>query len=199
MSENITIRPATPADAPAMAILVDIAAHGLAAYFWQGRVRDGEAYSVLEVGRARAMRDEGSFSWRNSTIAEIDGQIAGMLVGYRQPDDAGEVDLDDLDPVIRPLMELEPLSAGTWYINVLASFAEFRSRGVGSALMEKADQLAAESGARGLSLIVEDTNLKARQLYERLGFSEVARRPFHAFPGSYPVENWILMERIRQQ
>ena len=56
-----------------------------------------------------------------------------------------------------------------------------------------------KSGARGLSLIVEDTNLKARKLYERLGFNEVARQPFHPFPGSYPVENWILMERELQR
>ncbi|NND48700.1 MAG: GNAT family N-acetyltransferase [Rhizobiales bacterium] len=196
MSENITIRPATAADAPSMAILVDIAAHGLAAYFWSAAVRRGEAYSVLEIGRQRAMRDEGSFSWRNASIAEIDDQIAAMLIGYRQPDEPEDVDLDELDPVIRPLMELEPLSAGTWYVNVLASFAEFRGRGAGSALMGKAEEIARSTDARGLSLIVENTNEAASRLYQRLGFREIARKPFHPFPGSTPIESWVLMERL---
>jgi ribosomal protein S18 acetylase RimI-like enzyme len=196
MTGPITTRPARPGDAASMAILVDIAGHGLPAYFWSSAVARGEAYSVLEVGRERARRDEGSFSWRNATMAEIDGAIAGMLVGYRQPDSPEFTDPEDYDPVVRPLIELEPLSRASWYINVLASFAEFRGRGVGTALLGEAETIARRTAARALSLIVEDVNSGAMRLYRRHGFNEVARRTFHPFPQCHPVQNWILMERV---
>jgi len=196
MTGRITTRPATPRDAASMAILVDIAGHGLPAYFWSSAVARGEAYSMLEVGRERAMRDEGSFSWRNATMAEIDGAVAGMLVGYRQPDSPEVTDPEDYDPAVRPLIELEPLSRASWYINVLASFAEFRDQGVGTALLREAERIARQTEARALSLIVEDVNDGAMRLYRRHGFTEIARRRFLPFAQCHPVHNWILMERV---
>ena len=195
VTSPVKLRPARRADASSMAILVDIAGYGLPAWLWGGAVRRGEAASALEVGRSRALRDDGAFSWRNAVIAELAGEVAGMLIGYREPDEPEAVDADGLDPVLRPLFELEALAPATWYINVLATFPEFRGRGVGAALIGKAADIARRSRARGLSLIVEDDNAGARRLYERVGFCETARRPFHAFPGSQPAEAWILMER----
>lgn len=195
MSSSVTLRPATKSDAAAMAILVDIAGYGLPSHFWRGAVARGEAVSVLEVGRMRALRDEGAFSWRNAVIAELDNEVAGMLIGYREPDEFDDAEAEGADPLVRPLIELESLVPSTWYINVLATFAEFRGRGVGSTLIDEAVAIAARADARGLSLIVEDDNAGALRLYERQGFAEKARRPFHPFPGCNAAENWILMER----
>ena len=39
-----------------------------------------------DVGRRRAAREEGSFSYRNATIIEQCGQYAGCLIGYAIPD-----------------------------------------------------------------------------------------------------------------
>ena len=189
-------RRATPEDATHMAELVNIAGDGLPLYLWARFARAGQ--SAWDVGLERARTGTGGFAYRNTVVREEAGKVAACLIGYPLGDKPEPVD-DSVPALLVPLLKLEHLVPGTWYINVLASIAEFRSRGVGSALMAKADELAAKSGARGLSLIVEDTNLKARKLYERLGFSEVARRPFQPFPGSYPVENWILMERGLQQ
>jgi ribosomal protein S18 acetylase RimI-like enzyme len=196
MSGSVTLRPAKRTDAASMAVLVDIAGYGLPAWLWRAAVRRGEAVSVLEVGRMRALRDESSFSWRNTTIADLDGEVAGMLTGYRQPDEPEKVDLAEIDPILRPLFELEPLSPGTWYINVLATFAEHRGKGVGTALMGEASSIARRADARGLSLIVEDDNTGARRFYERLGFTELARRPFRVFPGGQKAEHWVLMEKM---
>ena len=66
-----------------------------------------------------------------------------------------------------PLQELENLAPGTWYVNVLAAYPEERGKGHGTALLGVAEQLAADAGRRGLSIIVSDTNTGARRLYER--------------------------------
>ena len=190
---SILIRPARPADASDMAVLVDIAGHGLPAFFW-GRSREADdPDSVFEIGRSRALRDEGSFSWRNALMAELDGQVVGMLTGYRQPDAMSTEGLDELDPLVRPLVELEALAPATWYVNVLATHAEFRGQGVGSALMSKADDIARSENAPGLSVIVEDSNTGARQLYERFGYVLEAERPFTAFGDRTKSQKWQLL------
>ena len=51
------IRPATLSDATHLAALVDIAGEGFASYFWSQMADPGQ--SPFEIGRARAMRDEG--------------------------------------------------------------------------------------------------------------------------------------------
>lgn len=192
---TIKIRPAHPADASDMAVLVDIAGHGLAAFFWGRSRSETDPDSVLEVGRSRALRDEGSFSWRNAFMAELDDRVAGMLTGYRQPDKMDDDDLDELDPLIRPLVELESMAPSTWYVNVLATHAEFRRQGIGSALMTKAEDLARAEGTSGLSVIVEDSNTGARRLYERHGYTLEAERPYVPFGERSHSKFWQLLVR----
>ncbi|MFN0263673.1 N-acetyltransferase family protein [Tepidamorphus sp. 3E244] len=192
---TISIRPATQADASDMAVLVDIAGHGLAAYFWEkGRGPDSPD-SVLEIGRLRALRDEGSFSWRNAFMAELDGRVAGMLTGYMQPDDFDTSEFAELGPLIRPLAELEAMAPSTWYVNVLGTHAEFRGQGVGTALLRKADQIASEAGAKGLSVIVENSNAGARALYEREGYAVTGERDFVAFNERGKSTKWQLLTK----
>src|SRR4030042_6383226 len=84
MQSAPTFRPATKADASALAVLVDIAGEGMPAYMWSTLKAPGQ--SVLEFGRERAARETGGFSWRNAVVAEIDGEIAASLVSYRLDD-----------------------------------------------------------------------------------------------------------------
>ena len=123
-----TFRPATKADAAALAVLVDIAGEGMACHMWQGLAAPGQ--SAVEIGRERARRDEGGFSYRNATIAEIGGEIAACLVGYRL-DDPYDLDasLAETPEIVRPLIRLEAKAPGSWYVNVLATFPEFRRVG----------------------------------------------------------------------
>src|SRR5690606_2771204 len=122
-----------------------------------------------------------------------DDEVAGMLVGYRQPDEMAAEDSSDADPIFVPLMELEAAAPGTWYINVLAVFSTWRGRGVGGLLMQRAAELGAETRARGLSLIAADDNENALRFYRRHGFSVRAERPLVPFPGGPAGGNWLLM------
>ena len=74
----VDLRPARKADAAALAILVDIAGEGMPSYMWSRMREPGQ--SGFEVGRARAAREEGGFSYRNATVAETGGEVAASMI-----------------------------------------------------------------------------------------------------------------------
>lgn len=183
-----SVRPARPGDAGDLAVFVDLASHGLARSFWAGLAEPGE--DLLAVGRRRAARDEGAFSWRNALVAEVGGAVAGGMVAYRigttpQP-------VEDAPPVARPLLTLENAALGSWYVNVLATHPRFRGRGVARALLDRA---VADAGGTAVSLIVADGNRDARRLYARAGFAEAERRPIVKDGWETGDAAWILMLR----
>ena len=189
----MNIRDARKDDCAELAQLIDLAGEGLPFYLWSKMAGPGE--EPWEVGRQRAARETGGFSYRNSIVAEVDGKIVGGLVGYPVADEPEPVDTDETPPMFVPLQELENLAPGTWYVNSVAVFPEARGLGVGSKLMERAEQTSRDLGLRGLSLIVSDANHGARRLYERLGYEEIATRPMVKEEWQCTGENWVLMIR----
>jgi ribosomal protein S18 acetylase RimI-like enzyme len=191
MHREPTFRPATKADAAALAVLVDIAGEGLACHMWRGLAAPGQ--SAIEIGRERARREEGGFSYRNATIVEIGEEIAACLVGYRldEPYDTGG--FDAMPELVQPLVRLESKVPGSWYVNVLATFPEFRRRGIGAALLAIAEERARQEAAPSLSVIVASWNEPAARLYTHAGYAVLAREPVVAFPGSPHEGDWVLM------
>jgi len=190
---DATLRPARKTDAAALAILVDIAGEGMPSYMWSRMREPGQ--SVLEVGRARAAREEGGFSYRNAQVFVIGGEVAAMLIDYRLDDPYDTGDLDQLPDVVRPLVQLEAKAPGSWYVNVLAAFPEFRGQGLGARLLALADERGRAQGARQASIIVASENEGAMRLYGRTGYSEIARAPVVEFPGCAHGGDWVLMTK----
>jgi len=188
-----TIRPATPDDAPILARLMNSAGEGLPAWLWSQMAEPGE--DVMDFGSRRVAGTDSGFSYRNAHVAETGGSVVGMLLGYRLDDPYEVGDLDEYPLVIRPLIELESLAPGSWYVNGIATLPEVRGRGIGSRLMQLAEQLCRESGGGDISLIVAGANSKAVRLYDRLGFGRVATRPLIPFPGCDHSGDWVLMAR----
>ena len=186
-----SFRPATKADASALAVLVDIAGEGMPAYMWSTLAAPGQ--SVLEFGRERAARDSGGFSWRNAVVAEIGGEIAACLVGYRLDDPYDLGVLADTPEIVRPLVKLEAKAPGSWYVNVLATFPEFRRHGIAARLLDIAERSGREAGAPSLSVIVGSWNEGAARLYRRACYAPVAREPAIPFPGCPHKGDWLLM------
>ena len=116
-----------------------------------------------------------------------------VLAGRRETPEP--LDLVQTPPMFVPLEELERLAPGTWYINVLAAYPESRGKGLGTMLIGRAADLAATAGCRGTSLIVADTNLGARRLYERTGHVERARRTAVKDGWDGAVREWVLLVR----
>lgn len=57
------------------------------------------------------------------------------------------------------------------YLDDISVSEAFRSQGIGSALIKKAESYAAEKNAAYIALHVEVSNTSALKLYERLGYS----------------------------
>jgi ribosomal protein S18 acetylase RimI-like enzyme len=59
------------------------------------------------------------------------------------------------------------------YLRLLLVSAEHQSRGIGAALLARAEREARASGCRHLVLLVTKTNRRARSFYERHGYAHV--------------------------
>lgn len=187
----VQLRNARKTDCAELAELVDLAGEGLPCYHWQQIAEPGQ--DPWEIGRERAARETGSFSYRNGVVAEVDGSIVGGLIGYPVAAEPEPIDTVNTPPMWIPLLELEAIAARTWYVNTVAAFPDSRGLGVGSKLMQRAERTASSLGLRGTSLIVSDANQGARRLYERLGYEEVATRPMVKEQWQSDGENWVLM------
>src|SRR5262245_11570625 len=190
------IRAATPNDAAALADFVHFASGGLALRVWSKLA--GPGGDAWAVGRERAGRETGSFSYRNAFVLEAGGAAAGGLIGYPLPD-APLAIAPDLPATFVPLQELENLAAGSWYVNVLAAYPEHRGKGLGTALLDFAQAKALTLGRPGLSIIVSDANRGARRLYERRGYREAARRVMVKDDWINPGTHWVLLTRDARQ
>ena len=183
------MRRATRKDARTLAELIEYAGHGIPGYLWSRSAKDGQP--PIEVGIERVLREEANFSYRNAVVAEMDGAVAAMMLAYRLPEQS-DVNLDELPDLLRPLEELELKVPGTFYINALAAYPEYRGLGLGTRLLEAAQALASEAGCQELSLEVFDQNKDALRLYERYGYREIARLPAVPHP-SYPYDGDVVL------
>jgi ribosomal protein S18 acetylase RimI-like enzyme len=190
-TEHVTIRDARRSDSAELAQLINFAGEGLPLYLWRQSAAAGE--DPWKIGRERAAREAGGFSYRNAIIAEVDGKVTGALIGYPVAAEPEPVDTDGTPPMFVPLLELENLAAATWYVNAVAAFPEARGLGVGSMLMQWAEQRASKLGLQGVSLIVSDANPGARKLYDRRGYKETARRPMIKEQWRNGGKDWVLM------
>jgi ribosomal protein S18 acetylase RimI-like enzyme len=192
MTLDPSLRPALIEDAPILAELVNHAGDGLPLYLWSKMAEPGE--SAWDVGRRRAARPEGGFSYRNATVIEHGGDCAGCLIGYEIPDRPEPIG-NDLPAMFVPLQELENLAPGTWYVNVLAVRPQFRGLGLGTRLLDFADQTGRRLGKRGMSVIVSDANPGARRLYERCGYRETSARAMVKDDWQNEGRNWVLLTK----
>ena len=78
-------------------------------------------------------------------------------------------------------------------MNVLACYPEHRGQGLGSRLLDVADEIAGADGLHRMSVIVADNNIGARRLYERKGYTELASAPCVKEHWETETKNWVLM------
>ena len=189
---DVNIRKATAADAADLVRFINMAADDLPLHFWRKTV--GPQGDALALGRERAARETGSFSYRNAWLAEVEGAVGACLLGYAAEETPGPID-PDTPPIFVPLLELEALAPGSWYLNVLATDAAFRGKGLGSALLAEAEAIAAAAGHAEISLIAADTHQEALRLYRAKGFQEIARRPVVKEDWAVEAGEWILFTK----
>ena len=199
MDLNLPFRWAVKEDAPVIAELFSISSDGISDYLWSTLTDDYPGLDLLEIGAQRYARENTEFSYRNCIVAEIDGQVAGMLLTFPmatepeapqadgEPSQGGDGEPD----VLSPYSELEV--PGSLYVCAVAFSPDYRGRGLGTRFMAIAEEQAREMGFSVLSLLVFEQNRRAVALYHRLGYREVARRPVVPHPLIHHTGDAILM------
>jgi ribosomal protein S18 acetylase RimI-like enzyme len=171
----LKIRKATLEDCKTIAELALMAGEGIPAYFWAPSKKEGQ--DITDVGAMNLRSESGNFSYRNTIVAQIDSNIAGMLLAYKLPPPGHEEKLSDYPEFIRPLIELEQCVPNSYYINMIATYPEFRGQSVGTTLMATVPRAAIDADCEVISIQVFEQNEGALKLYQKLGYKIAERRP----------------------
>lgn len=188
----LSLRPGTPEDADDIVALTIAAGDGLPLALWQQMAQPGE--DPLALGRQRAQRMTGGYSYTRAEMAEVDGFVAGGIIDYALGDEPDPITAET-PALIVPLNELENLVCGSWYVNILAVKPRWRRLGLGRTLLDAAEQRGRAAGSAELSIIVSDANHPAQALYAAFGFRERATRPMVKQGWDGPGDNWRLLTK----
>ena len=186
----IEIRSATAADCADLAILDDIAGHGLTSEAWARAASEGKGASAFEVGLESYLGEGTPCNFRNARVATVEGRTAGMAVGYFLPKDTDFT--GPFDPVFEPVMSLFKKAVGSWLLDALAVYSAFRGKGIARALLD--DQIAA-GGNNDMRIVCADDNQAAMALYRSRGFGPVERAPFIQTETPRDTKEWLLLKR----
>lgn len=121
-------------------------------------------------------RDDVLYSARNTIIAEVDGERAGMITSYdgRFYHDWRVTTMALVKEHLGiefPGMEDEAVP-GEYYLDSLAVWPQHRGKGIGRMLLTKAIEQGQKLGLT-VTLAVDPVNENAQRLYRSLGFSEM--------------------------
>ena len=191
---DIQLRPAKKTDAADLAILDNIAGHGISLWFWQEAVANGEGDDPLEVGRMRFADKDAVFGWKNAIVAVLDDEILGSVTSYvMTPLEEEEEQFKRGASAFSPIFELFDQCTGDWFLDSLGVYSNARGKGVGSMLVDDSLSRGKKSAANRTSLVVEDSNAAARKIYESRGFQIRDTRRFIEFDGPSETKEWLLM------
>lgn len=128
-----------------------------------------------------AAADTTQYSWRYALVAEVDGIVAGAVVGY----DGGQLvalrngTFEVLNRCIGRVPNIvDETEAGEYYLDSVGVVPEYRGRGVGRALVAAFCHNAFMAGHKRVGLIVDYENPNAETLYTSLGFERVGTKLF---------------------
>lgn len=169
------LRPARKEDCRRIAELYRLSSDGVADYIWSQLAEPGE--DIIDVGRRRYEREGIPFGYQNCKLVEFQGHTVAMMVAFPM-----EIDPDyvETDPVLVPYSVLE--EDQSYYICGMAVELPHRRKGIGSMLLNEAEQDCREAGLEKLSLIVLEQKADVRRLYERAGYIEKQRHAIVPHP-----------------
>ncbi|NJL94492.1 MAG: GNAT family N-acetyltransferase [Anaerolineae bacterium] len=182
-------RPAqpTPQDAAAFFALAETAGEGIWTLLFGAR--------AAHIVQSLFLLADNEISHARTLFAEVDGQVAGML--HRFPGDyvaahharTNQLYRQHIGPLhmlpfllrvrrYNPLLGfIAQIPTDAYFIEMLALHPQFRGRGLGKALLDRAEAEARAASCARLELDVREGNDTARRLYEKFGFGLVRSSP----------------------
>jgi GNAT superfamily N-acetyltransferase len=185
MLSNLTIRPATAADAQMAATLIGLTMGGLADHLFEPRTPTSVIAALFPYRGNR-------FSHEFADIAESDGSAVGLLLShpgrmlnrlglstaYRLLRLYGPLPFARFAARALPFSMAREANADEYFVSALAVLPAFQGRGVGAGVMAHAEDKARTFGLARCALTVDVGNDPARRLYERMGYLTVGTISF---------------------
>lgn len=167
MSSTVVFRPASPADAYALAELSIMAGDGL----YEFLLEELAPKEMLAGLIARTMKQEtGGFSWRHCFVADDKG-VVGMVNAYPAAwlrDEEEDILPQDKVQILEPIDRAQDWES--FLVNGIAVRPSYRRQGLGKRLMEWAIEQARAGGFARISANVWQDNVAGRGLFENQGF-----------------------------
>ena len=168
---------------PKISILILNAIHNLANML----TGEEEKEKILKTLDSFVFMDVNRLSYKNTYTYDIEDELAGLIIAY----DSNKV--SQLDSPILKHLESKNIFLDSFdkecfedefYIDTLSVFEKFQGRGIAKELLAFIYDKARELGFKKVSLIVDVDNLKALNLYEKMGFKkntilEVSKHNYH--------------------
>lgn len=190
---GFAVRPATVADSQAAASLIYLTMGPLADHLFGA----GDHARAIGVISALFAQDHNRFSYRFADVAvAADSPAAvGLVISYpgRMLGPLATTMAKQLFAMYGvtgfvsfvtralPLVDVREARPDEYFINTLAVSPDAQGQGIGTQVLSFAEQKARDAHCRDCALSVDEMNVGARRLYERLGYRVVAtigpRRP----------------------
>lgn len=180
---GLAVRPATIADTRIATSLIHMTMGQFADYLFGA----DNPTKVIEVISRLFAQPLNRFSYQFADIVDIDDKAAGIMISYpgRKMNRLGLSMGKQLWSIygargfvrfvrrVLPLAFMREASTDEYFINTLAVFPDSQGQGIGTYLLSYAENKAREMHYNKCALSVEVSNLRARSLYERLGYRVV--------------------------
>ncbi|WP_381420008.1 GNAT family N-acetyltransferase [Staphylococcus hyicus] len=181
------IRKATINDATAIATLTYL--------IWQDMeleiVRKYQQSEVIQAIKDSVISSSYRNSYHHVHVYDVEGQVAGMIVTY---DGNKELYYEQCWTMLHRAKSL-PLSTKTplpvkeaedtdRYIESIATFPQYRGRGIAKALMK---HIFEKYKGQTLSLNCDRNNVRARRLYENVGFKSYIEKTLYGHVYDYMI------------
>ncbi|UHA73528.1 GNAT family N-acetyltransferase [Paenibacillus sp. 481] len=175
-----TIRKSLPQDAKKAAKLM------FDAMDWLGELFQLNTDNSTKLVEKVYLQPNTRFSYGHTYVVDIDGEVAGVLTTA----EGGKLDQLNKNAALKGysfitfkgimnvlknafnLLKTKEALDDEYYITTLSVDSKFRGKGIGTKLMDLAEQLAQQNGYRKCALTVDAGNVKARRLYNQLGYVE---------------------------
>ncbi len=186
LPSRIAIRAARPDDAPLAAQLFRLSMGGLAELLFDDDARKTELTLIRLF-----TRDAGRFGFGVTVIAEVEKKPVGVLAAFSGAD-IPRLNLEAFAAFPKvlglagtsrlfwraiPHASIEEARADEYYVSNVGVLPEAQGHGIGTRLMQFAEEAAQAAGLKKCSLLVGTNNSGARRLYERLGYEVMFTRP----------------------
>jgi ribosomal protein S18 acetylase RimI-like enzyme len=160
MRDSIQIRPARPDDAEvAAALLYSAYTHTRVTYPLPEEHRSGWIKHLKYFFR----REGNRFSYQNILVAEQNAEVVGLVLSFGGRDEAR------LNAAVANWLEREA-EDDEWYVDALAVFENWGRKGIGSRLLQAAEEQARRHRYPKIALNVAQGNKEALDMYAHRGY-----------------------------